>query len=332
MIRETTAVAEPLDITVVIPTKNRLGALKQCLTALDRQTLPRQRWEVLVVDDGSTDDTAAFLSAQADAGVLRTLSLTSGGPARARNAAIRDARGELLVFIGDDTYPAPAFLEQHLAAGGAPASDTVAVVGLTEWASTAHVTPLMRYSGLGQFDYHLVDQGRVDAEDLPFWFFYTSNVSICRSFLLRHNLLFDEDFRHAMGEDGELAYRAVRYGLRLRYAPAAVAFHDHPTTFSATRARFRLKGEVTILQARKHHEWADLGFLTLSWRGRLRHALRRAVAGTLAPGLAWLDRREIDFSAWHLGWAFDFVFEVAEFDGMLAAFGRGRPIPEELKG
>lgn len=311
-----------LQITVVIPTINRLAALTRCLAALEVQSLAREQFEVVVVDDGSTDGTTQYLAARAASGTCRYLALSQGGPARARNAGVRTALGRVIVFIGDDIYAAPDFLEQHLRVHAASPGDTTAVVGRTEWAQTVRITPLMRYDRLGQFDYHDIDAGRVDPDNLPFRFFYTSNVSIARSFLERHRLHFDEEFRHAMGEDGELAYRAFRHGLRLRYRPEALAYHDHPVTFTASRARFRLKGEVTILQARKHPEWADLTFLRLDWRGRLRHAVRGACARALVPVLNWADKRELEIDAWHLGKAYDFVFAEAEFTGMRQALAR----------
>lgn len=325
-----------VQLSVVIPTRNRLSALKQCFAALEAQTLPRTQWEVVVVDDGSTDGTVDYLASCAAAGTCRYTALEQGGPARARNAGMRLAHGRLVLFIGDDIYPTPGFLAAHLAVHDASADDAVAVLGRTEWLPTLHVTPLMQYEGLGQFDYHEIADGTCDAAALPFRFFYTSNVSVSRAFLDRHGLRFDEDFRHAMGEDGEFAYRAAHRGLRLRYEPAALAYHDHPTTFTASRARFRLKGEVTILQARKHPEWADLSFLALGWKARLRHAVRGACANALAPVLTWADRRELGIQAWRLGWAYDFVFAEAEFSGMRAALYRQRDadalVPSGLTG
>ena len=318
----TTSTIDQPHITVIIPTMNRLAALTRCLAGLEAQTLARNEFEILVIDDGSRDGTLEYLASVADSGRCRYIALSQGGPARARNAGIRAARGRLMVFIGDDIYATPSFLEEHLRIHAAGTDDAVSVLGRTEWAPTLHVTPLMRYEKLGQFDYHEIESRLVDPTNLPYRFFYTSNVSVARSFLERHHLFFDEDFRHAMGEDGEFAYRAAQHGFRLRYQRDALAYHDHPTTFSASRARFRLKGEVTILQAQKHPEWADLSFLRRTWRGRLRHAVRRGGARALVPVLTWADQRELDIQTWRLGWAYDFVFAEAELQGMQQAFER----------
>lgn len=309
-------------LTVIVPTRNRLNVLQKCLAALDAQTLAAAHWELVIVDDGSTDGTRDYLQDRGGSRPFRMIATSAGGPAKARNAGIRVARGEILVFIGNDILPTPTFLEHHLAWHRRYDVETTAILGRTEWVTTEPVTPLMRYQRLGQFDYHRIGRD-IDPQNLPFSFFYTSNVSVRRSFLEHHHLLFDEDFRHAMGEDGELGYRAQRQGLRLRYNPEALAYHEHPTTFLASRARFHLKGRVTILQASKHPDWADLSFLSMGWRGRLRHHLRRLAASLLAPMLALADRLGLDIDAWRLGRALDFVFETAEIDGMLQALASG---------
>ena len=79
----------------------------------------------------------------------------------------------------------------------------------------------------------------MDADDLPYSFCYSSNLSLKRRFQAGHGLWFDEDFTYAMGEDAEFAYRARAEGFRLRYQPDALAFHDHPTSLAGARARYR---------------------------------------------------------------------------------------------
>src|SRR5919201_2228834 len=94
-------------ISVIIPALNASGTIDRCLVALSRQSLPRTSFEVIVVDDGSTDDTAA-LARRRGAVVLRLDQ--NRGPAAARNAGLAIARGDLIVFTDADCEPAPNFV------------------------------------------------------------------------------------------------------------------------------------------------------------------------------------------------------------------------------
>ena len=94
-VRERIAALAAPGYSVVIPTCNRLDILQRCLHCLERQTLPRDRFEVIVVDDASTDGTADFLAGYHPPFTLRTIVMPRrGGPGKARNAGIRAARGE----------------------------------------------------------------------------------------------------------------------------------------------------------------------------------------------------------------------------------------------
>jgi GT2 family glycosyltransferase len=315
-----------IDLTVVIPTYNRSATLLRCLDALERQTLERSRYEIVVVDDGSTDDTHAQLRGVIADRRIRFFSQTNAGPAKARNVGIDQARGDVVLFLGDDIFATPGLLDAHVRAHR-DADGPVGVLGLTEWADTIEVTPLMRLEALGQFDYHLIRGGAVDAANLPFHFFYTSNASVGRAFLEQHGLRFDEEFRHAMGEDGELAFRMVKKGLRLVFRAEALAHHEHPMTFDGVCRRRRLMGQVAVMQARKHPELGDLSFLRLSWRGRLRHWTYRRAAGLIMPILRRADHRRVTLDGSLLAKGYAFVFSVCEMDGLRDAFaaaGRSR--------
>src|SRR5688572_29779631 len=95
--------------SVVIPTYNRLDMLLRVLDALERQ-IDAPPFEVIVINDGSTDDTDRTLS-QRSGITFRTQ--PNGGPGRARNHGVTLAKGRLVVFIGDDTVPEPRFLAEH---------------------------------------------------------------------------------------------------------------------------------------------------------------------------------------------------------------------------
>jgi GT2 family glycosyltransferase len=281
-----------IELSVVIPTYNRLETLRRCLAALDLQTLDRERFEIIVVDDGSTDGTRAEMQLRQDIRFL--MQPHNGGPSAARNAGVRAAAGAWVLFMGDDIIAPPAFLEQHLAAHAEVPGEEVVVLGYTPWGPNQPVSPLMRYLFDGrsfqQFRYYAI----TDPDHVPYKFFYTCNLSVGRDFMLKCGL-FDEELRYAYGEDTELAYRLARHGLRIIYRRAIVADHYHITTYRSARRRARIAGEVSTLIARKHPELADLSFLPFPLKSQILNQIRRTFTErVLDPALELADRRQWD--------------------------------------
>ncbi len=240
-------------VSVAIPTHDRLEVLPEVLDALDAQR-DAPDFEVLVVDDGSTDGTAAFLAARRSKRPLRWFVQENRGPAAARNLAVREARGGRIALLGDDTVPAADWLAAHEAAHARHGFDPgLAVIGYTGWHSRMRRTPFLDYlneQGL-QFGYGLIR----DPEDVPFNFFYTSNLSLARERLLEEP--FDEGFPYPAWEDIEAAWRLSRRGLRIVYEPGARVEHDHPTDFDRFAARQERAGYSAIVFRQRHPELGD---------------------------------------------------------------------------
>jgi glycosyltransferase involved in cell wall biosynthesis len=95
-------------VSVVIPTLNRRVFLSEAIATLMSQTFAA--WELIVVDDGSTDDTRRFLEAQSDPRIRFILRESPGGPSVARNAGLAEARGDLIMFLDDDDLLRPETL------------------------------------------------------------------------------------------------------------------------------------------------------------------------------------------------------------------------------
>jgi GT2 family glycosyltransferase len=281
-----------IELSVVIPTYNRLATLRRCLAALDAQTLERDRYEIILVDDGSTDGTREEMVNRT--GIRFIMQPKNGGPAIARNTGVRAAQGTWILFMGDDIIAPPTFLAQHLQAHAEVPGEHVTVLGYTPWGKDQPVSPLMNYLFDGrsfqQFRYHAI----TDPDQVPYKFFYTCNLSVNRNFMLRYGL-FDEEFRHAYGEDTELAYRLARHGLRIIYRREIVADHYHLTSYRNARKRARLAGEVATLMARKHPELSNLSFLPFPLKGRIINRIRRTLTETiLDPLLDYADRQHWD--------------------------------------
>ena len=236
-----------MDFSVVIPTHNRIAMLLKVLDALQRQE-DAPEFEVIVIDDGSTDDTAAVAGRRPG---ITFRSQPNSGPGEARNAGVRLGSGRYVVFIGDDTVPGSRFLAEHARVHREAGDDPLlACLGYTGWPEEDHVTAFMDYIndfGL-QFGYRLIRDGDI----VPFNFFYTSNISIDRQLLLDHP--FDTTFPAAAWEDIELAYRLERKGLKIRYNAKAETRHHHPMTVDSFARRQYTVGRSGAIFYEKHPE------------------------------------------------------------------------------
>ncbi|HEU5250105.1 MAG TPA: glycosyltransferase [Thermoanaerobaculia bacterium] len=239
--------------SVVVPTYRRPDTLFRVLDALGRQDSPPD-FEVVVVDDGSGDGTDERLRVYRAPYPMRCFSQENAGPARARNLGVEEARGDIVLFLGDDTVPEPQLLSVHARAHEERRDFPVAVLGYTTWPRERRVSPFLHHIneyGL-QFGYGLIE----DPEAVPFNFFYTSNISLPRRLLVDAGL-FDTTFPHAAWEDIEIAYRLTKEGMKIVYRPQAVARHYHDITFRSFRRRQEKSGEAAAIFFERHPELGD---------------------------------------------------------------------------
>ncbi len=220
---------------IVIPTHNRAEALLECLAHLEHQTFGD--FEVVVVDDGSTDSTSAQVRAYMESTPLtmRYTAQQNSGPAKARNLGISLLQTPVCLLLGDDIFASPTLVQTHMKVHEDNPMPEVAALGLTRWSTKGQeVTSFMRWLGESPFQFAYKD---LLAGAHPGWHhFYTSNLSV-KTELLKH-YPFSEEFPFAAMEDSELGYRLTRQcGLELRFLPKAVAYHLHPTTFRQACAR-----------------------------------------------------------------------------------------------
>jgi glycosyltransferase involved in cell wall biosynthesis len=259
-------------VTVIIPTYNRGQVLGKCLAAFSRQTIISSDFEVLVVDDGSNDDTAA-VSRQAAEKVeyqLIYLHQHNQGANAARNHGIRKASGKYLLFINDDTIPVPGMLSLHLATHDQYPEPGTAVLGKVTYSpeldqdnifAAMHLDAAYApFKGLTELDWKA---------------FFTCNVSIKKSFLLTHGI-FEKRMRYH--EDLELSERLRHVGLRVIYAPEALGYHFHLLTEQEILTIAEREGTaLTVWYQKAPHlgkDLAELGFHPAAGTGRrLRLAL-----------------------------------------------------------
>jgi GT2 family glycosyltransferase len=209
-------------ISVIIPTCNRPDQLRDCLTALSRQTCPRDSFEVVIVDDGSEPPIAGLATSFSDKLDVRVIRQARQGPAAARNFGVMSARGSLIAFTDDDCRPAANWLERLLArldAGGAPLVGGRVVNALDDniFATTSQLIHELAY------EHHNADAKQAQ-------FFASNNMAVDAESLVMVGG-FDPAFRVA-SEDRDLCARWSESGRALVYAPDAEVAHAHHLTLS----------------------------------------------------------------------------------------------------
>jgi GT2 family glycosyltransferase len=243
-------------LSVVTPTHRRAAHLKLLLDSLAAQTLGHDDFEVIVIDDASSDETPELL----DRAVQKLPNLryetlrVNSGPAQARNRGVELARGRVIVFLDDDVAAAPDLLAVHARFHEQRGDDLSALLGRVDWHPDLKITPFMRWldsAGL-QFAYDTwLEEGEVDR---PYRAFYMANISIPRRAILDAGG-FDERFPFPAFEDYELGWRLVRGGVRMWYLPRARAFHTRSIDLRTFRRRMRMVARSSDILLAKHPDF-----------------------------------------------------------------------------
>jgi glycosyltransferase involved in cell wall biosynthesis len=284
--------------TIVIPTRGRPEPLERCLHALSRLDYSAERHEVVVVDDGSHEPVAqrlASLCANAGARVVRQ---ERKGPAAARNAGARVARGEFIAFLDDDCEPSADWL--LLLASRLEEAPDGAIGG-----RIVNALPAKAGSTANQLHADYM-QGRHLDKTVPPRFLPSNNLAVA-THLFSELGGFDESFRIAGSEDRDFCDRWVATGRPLLLEPTAVVLHAHPVdlagfvrkhfeygrgAFRFRRARARRHGDRLRLEPPRFY--AGLVLTPFRHDRRARSALLAALlvvsqlanaAGFLAEGL-----------------------------------------------
>jgi GT2 family glycosyltransferase len=234
-------------VSVVLATYNRFESLLRLLSTLSLQTLPPDRFEVIVVDDGSAVPVRDLVDPRRYAFPLSVIAQKNAGPSAARHRGVLEARGEILVLLDDDMELPPRFLEMHLGyhAGGRP----TAVFG--RYASDPKIgekSIFERYHGIKWDNLSRdVANGRVIVDGT---LLATGNASMRRADYLRVGGL---DLSLPRAEDMALGLDLEEIGVELVFSDEAYSVHlsDHALP-EKWRARAFLHGKLEPRIARKH--------------------------------------------------------------------------------
>ena len=209
-------------LSVVIPSLNRADILARTIDRIQQQTVSREAYEVLIIDNNSTDHTKSVLIQKAALYPnLRAFTQMKPGAAATRNVGIQEAAGDLVLFIDDDILADRYLIARHLEYH--EKNDNAAVIGKVVYPWAESSDPFLRY---------LRHRGIFEPYDLnsclpiDFSFYHTGNASTSRRTLLEVGG-FDEEFQKYGMEDIELGYRLERNGCRIVPGPLAEGCHEY---------------------------------------------------------------------------------------------------------
>ncbi|MTJ11488.1 glycosyltransferase [Anabaena sp. UHCC 0187] len=279
---------ETVFFSIVIPTYNRLPILEKCLRALEGQEFSNknyiQGYEVVLVDDGSTDDTLNWLAAHKDEFPhVRCFEQDHAGPAAARNLGVEKAQGDTIIFIDSDLVVLSNFLQAH----------TNALVKGKEKLKSDRFFTYGAVINTCNFANPTAEPYKIT--DFSAAFFATGNVAIPKHWLEEAGL-FDNGFQLYGWEDLELGVRLKNLGLQLIKCPEAVGYHWHPA-FSLQQIPKLIdqeiqRGRMGVLFYQKHPTWEVKMMIQMTWFHRLLWGIL-SLNGllnerTMSPFLQWL--------------------------------------------
>lgn len=233
-------------LSVIIPTYNRAGRLRACLDALNHQTQPTDDYEVIVVVDGSTDDTAEMLSNFTANYPLKTLYQENSGQNVALNHGVTHARGQYCLFLDDDIMASPQLVAEHLRLhrqqeNVAGIGQITLDIGKADWYTK-------RFADGWHDHYQQFNEGLRQ----PNWMDgYGGNFSFSRAaFLASGGIAPDIRSSH----DIEFSYRLEKHGLKFVYLPEAVGRQEEHKRSAELLADAAKSGAAWVTLCQRHPE------------------------------------------------------------------------------
>jgi glycosyltransferase involved in cell wall biosynthesis len=279
-----------MQLSVVIPTYNRLDSLREVLPTLLAQTLDARSYEIIVADSRSTDGTAEYVRSLAqslDPGRVIYRPGAYSGRAAARNAGVAAATAPIVLFTDSDILASNDLLERHVYVHETN-TVSVAVVGCELQVASLDDYRTQRDNPETRKPLHPARRARVS------WLYFLTGNASARRMDLDAVGGFDESFTGYGHEDLELGYRLEKHGVELRYEARAVNYHWHPVPYEEQVGRSELAGVSTVRFYRKHPDvevMAKLGMTPVSLALHsflraatpIRNAIERAGASQARP-------------------------------------------------
>ncbi|MCF7812326.1 glycosyltransferase [Candidatus Gracilibacteria bacterium] len=216
-----------MKLSIIIPTIGR-PTLEKVLDGIEQcEKYEEIRPEVIVVfNTGSQDSNSGTLKFQSEVETdqCKIFRSSKRGAAAARNLGIDRSTGEIIIFLGDDTIPTREWLRQVYDFHAHHRAQKEVLLGKVSWIQELASDPFHQWlENHGQFDFETIAK-----KGPTWWHFYTSNISLKRSFIISER--FSEEFSGWGFEDTEFGYRLAQKGMQMHYDPECEVLHDHRQT------------------------------------------------------------------------------------------------------
>ena len=255
-------------LSAVVCTYNRAELLARVLDSLCRQSLPREQFEIVIINDGSTDDTQDIVRSFEGKLPLRYLFQRNAGLAAAKNHGLFASRGDFVLFLDDDDMATETLFEEHVKTHRKYPAEQYAVLGHTRLSPEIAAKPLMHF--VVEVDCFLFSYtGLKPGELLDYTYFWGGRSSCKRSLLLEYGV-FNPVFRFGC-EDIELGYRLAKQGLRVVYNERAVSVMVRDIDFAGFCRRLERQGNSNYVFSRLHPvpeivHWTETGDADSIWQ------------------------------------------------------------------
>jgi GT2 family glycosyltransferase/glycosyltransferase involved in cell wall biosynthesis len=279
-------------ISVILPTFNRAKFLMSSLQSLINQGIPKEDYEVIVIDDGSQDNTHDICMNFSSNLPLRYYYQENSGISVAKNHGISVSSGNILFFFDDDDVASQNLLYEHLMIHERNPEENSAVLGYTTWHPSLRITEVMHFiTDIGQylFSYKDLEDGQI----LDFRYFWGGRTSCKKSFLLKYGI-FNEQFRFG-SEDIELGYRLSKHGLKVIYNRKAVSYMLRPITYDDFCRRCERQGRSQFYFSLLHkdpviQQWCQVIMAKEKWQC-IKNELDKNVQSAIRIE-KWLEKTE----------------------------------------
>jgi glycosyltransferase involved in cell wall biosynthesis len=228
--------------TIQLCTYNRSALLERVLDACFEQTTPRDEYEIVLVNDGSTDDTPAVIERARGRATCAfvVVNQQNSGLAKGRNAGIARASGERIIFIDDDVLPLPNFVEEHLRT------------------HAAHPQAIVRGGAINVESFDQLPPPLWTIKDYSGNYFWTTNVSVPLA-TIREVGGFNESFSEYGWEDIDVGLRLRFRGTKAAFNPKALVYHWKPRPRSGNVEKMieqaRAQARTAVQLAAIHPHW-----------------------------------------------------------------------------